>query len=87
LAAARTLEELESAPRFCAELDEVVAAVFGHRAVDSQQVRVLAHGGSLPAVGLTGTHAAIDGQGHAIALLTERDGQARPVLVLRPAGG
>jgi tRNA pseudouridine55 synthase len=87
LEAARTLEELGSAPGLCAELDEVVATVFDHRAVDSQQVRVLAHGGSLPAVGLAGTHAAIDGQGHAIALLTERDGQARPVLVLRPAGG
>jgi hypothetical protein len=39
----------------------------------------------LPAVGLAGTHAAIDAHGHAIALITERDGQARPVLVLRPA--
>jgi tRNA pseudouridine55 synthase len=83
---ARTLDELASEPGLCAELDEVVAAAFSHRAVDHQQVRVLAHGGSLPAVGRTGTHAAIDSQGHAIALLTERDGQARPVLVLRPAG-
>jgi tRNA pseudouridine55 synthase len=84
---ARTLDELASEPRLWAELDEVVATAFGHRAVDAQQVRVLGHGGSLPAVGLPGTHAAIDPQGHAIALLTERDGQGRPVLVLRPAGG
>ncbi|MGH3721904.1 MAG: tRNA pseudouridine(55) synthase TruB [Pseudonocardiaceae bacterium] len=83
---ARTLDELAAQPWLCAELDEVVAHAFGHRAVDPQQVRVLAHGGSLPAVGLAGTHAAIDPHGHAIALLTERDGQARPVLVLRPAG-
>ena len=40
----------------------------------------------LLAVGLIATHAAIDPNGHAIALLTERDGEARPVLVLRPAG-
>jgi tRNA pseudouridine55 synthase len=83
---ARTLDELAGKPELCAELDEVVATAFDHRIVDPQQVRVLAHGGSLPAVGLAGTHAAIDSQGHAIALLAERDGQARPVLVLRPAG-
>ena len=83
---ARTLEELAAQPRLGADLDEVVASVFSHRTVDSQQAWVLAHGGSLPAVGLTATHAAIDPDGHAIALLTERDGHARPVLVLRPAG-
>ncbi|MGH3827530.1 MAG: tRNA pseudouridine(55) synthase TruB [Pseudonocardiaceae bacterium] len=83
---ARTLEQLTAQPQLRAELDEVVAAAFGHRAVDPQQVRVLVHGGSLPAVGLPGTHVAIDPQGHAIALLVERDGHARPVLVLRPAG-
>ncbi|MGB8962491.1 MAG: tRNA pseudouridine(55) synthase TruB [Pseudonocardiaceae bacterium] len=81
---ARTLDELANEPTLCAELDEVVATAFGHRAVDAQQVQILGHGGSLPAVGLPGTHAAIDAQGHAIALLAERDGQARPVLVLRP---
>lgn len=83
---ARTLDELAGEPGLCAELDEVVATAFSHRSVDPQQVRVLAHGGSLPAVGLAGTYAAIDSHGHAIALLTEREGQALPVLVLRPAG-
>ena len=86
LEGARTLEELAVQPRLGAELDEVVATAFRHRAVDTQQAWVLAHGGSLPAVGLTGTYAAIDPDGHAIALLTERHGHARPVLVLRPAG-
>ncbi len=84
---ARTLEELAGRPGLSAGLDEVVATAFPHRDVDAQQVRVLAHGGPLPAVGLSGTHAAIDCEGHAVALLAERDGQARPVLVLRPAGG
>ena len=84
---ARTLDELAGTPSLSAELDEVVATAFPHRAVDAQQVRILAHGGWLPAVGLAGTHAAIDSEGHAVALLAERAGQARPVLVLRPAGG
>ncbi|HJT04149.1 MAG TPA: tRNA pseudouridine(55) synthase TruB [Pseudonocardiaceae bacterium] len=83
---ARSLDELAGAPGLSAGLDEVVAALFRHRAVDARQARVLAHGGSLPASGLAGTYAAIDSGGRAIALLAERDDQARPVLVLRPAG-
>ncbi len=83
---ARTLDELAGTPSLSAGLDEVVATAFPHRAVDAEQVRVLGHGGGLPATGLTGTYAAIDSQGHAIALLAERDGQARPILVLRPTG-
>lgn len=85
LALAATLDELAARPRLCAGLDEVVATAFDHRVVDSHQGRILAHGGSLPAAGLAGVYAAIDQQGHSIALLTERDGQARPVLVLRPS--
>jgi tRNA pseudouridine55 synthase len=84
---ARTLDELAGEPALWAGLDEVVASAFPSRAVDSQQARVLAHGGSLPAVGLAGTHAAIDFDGHAVALLTEREGRAQPTLVLRPAVG
>lgn len=83
---ARTLDELASTPTLCAGLDEVVKGTFPHRAVDTTQAQVLAHGGSLPALGLVGTYAAVDPGGGAIALLTERAGQARPVLVLRPAG-
>jgi tRNA pseudouridine55 synthase len=83
---ARCLDELASAPGLSAGLDEVVTQAFPHRAVDGRQARVLAHGGSLPAIGLAGTHAAIDPHGAAVALLAERAGQARPILVLRPAG-
>ncbi|MGH3778438.1 MAG: tRNA pseudouridine(55) synthase TruB [Pseudonocardiaceae bacterium] len=84
---ALTLDELAGSPGLSVELDEVVAAVFPHRTVDAAQVRVLANGGWLPAAGLAGTHAAIDSEGRAVALLAERAGQARPVLVLRPASG
>jgi tRNA pseudouridine55 synthase len=84
---ARTLDDIAKTPGVSAAVDEVVATAFAHRVVDAKQARVLAHGGSLPMVGLPGTHAAIDSQGHAVALLAERDGRARPILVLHPAGG
>jgi tRNA pseudouridine55 synthase len=83
---ARTLDELASSPVLSAHLDDVVTQAFPHRPVDAQQARALAHGASLPAIGLAGTHAAIGPDGVAVALLAERDGQARPVVVLYPAG-
>jgi tRNA pseudouridine55 synthase len=86
LAHARTLAELECDPGVSMGLDELVTATFDCRKVDAEQARVLAHGGEVVGAGRQETYAAIDAQGHAIALLTERDGQARPVLVLRPAG-
>ncbi|HEX2290004.1 MAG TPA: tRNA pseudouridine(55) synthase TruB [Pseudonocardiaceae bacterium] len=86
VSSARTLDDLAATPGLSVQLDEVVATAFPHRAVDATQARLLAHGGGLPAGGLAGTHAAIDSDGHAVALLAERAGQARPVLVLRPAG-
>ncbi|MGH3872344.1 MAG: tRNA pseudouridine(55) synthase TruB [Pseudonocardiaceae bacterium] len=83
---ARTLDEIAATTGLSADLDEVVATAFAPRTVDAEQARVLSNGGRLPAIGLAGTHAAIDSHGHAVALLAERAGQARPVLVLRPAG-
>jgi tRNA pseudouridine55 synthase len=86
LDAARTLDQLAERPVLSADLDQAVAAAFPHREVDGEQAKVLAHGGRLPAAGLAGTCAAFDPQGHAGALLTEHGPEARPVLVLRPAG-
>jgi tRNA pseudouridine55 synthase len=83
---ARTLDELAATPSLSIGLDGLVATAFSHREVDAEQVRMLSHGGRLPAAGLPGTYAAIDSYGHAVALLAEHDGQARPLLVLRPAG-
>lgn len=84
---ARTLDELAERPRLTVGLDEAVATSFPHRAVDAEQAGVLAHGGWLPAAGLAGTSAAFDPDGRAVALLAETGALARPVLVLRPAGG
>jgi tRNA pseudouridine55 synthase len=86
LAEARTLQELAARPDpVTLPLDDAVAAAFGRRELGPDEARRLAHGGRLPAAGLAGTYAAVDPDGHAIALLTERDGEARPVVVLRPA--
>ncbi|MGH3911808.1 MAG: tRNA pseudouridine(55) synthase TruB [Pseudonocardiaceae bacterium] len=82
---ARSLTELAERPDLTVNLDDAVATAFPRRAVDAQQAQVLAHGGRLPAAGLSGTSAAFDPSGHAIALLTESGSLARPVLVLRPA--
>jgi tRNA pseudouridine55 synthase len=38
-------------------------------------------------VGLLGTYGVFDPDGRVLALVTERDGAARPVVVLAPAGG
>jgi len=65
-------------------LDAAVAAVFPRRDVDAESARRLAHGGRLAPAGLAGTYGAFDPDGHVVALVEERDGAARPVLVLSP---
>ncbi|MGH4025573.1 MAG: tRNA pseudouridine(55) synthase TruB [Pseudonocardiaceae bacterium] len=87
LGQAWTLEQLAERPALTVGLDEAVATSFPHRDVDAEQAGVLAHGGWLPSVGLAGTSAAFDPDGRAVALLAETGPLARPVLVLRPAGG
>lgn len=87
LDSARSLAELAERPQVTVGLDDAVFAAFARRPVDAEQARVLAHGGRLPAAGLSGTSAAVGPDGRAVALLTEEGPLARPVLVLRPAGG
>ncbi len=65
-------------------LDEAAAAAFRRRDVDAESARRLGHGGLLAPAGLDGVYAAFDPDGHVVALLEERAGAARPVLVLRP---
>lgn len=98
---ARTLEKLEGEPRVSFTLDEAVAMAFPRRDVDAAAARDLSHGRPLlPAnsansagiggVGGVGGRAGVYGvfgpDGHAIGLVAERDGKARAVVVLRPAG-
>jgi tRNA pseudouridine55 synthase len=84
---ARTLPELEAAPGLSLSLADAVAAAFARRDVDARDAAALAHGRPLPASGLPGTYGVFDPDGRVLALVAERDGAARPVVVLAPAGG
>jgi tRNA pseudouridine55 synthase len=84
---ARTLPELEAAPGLSLSLADAVAAAFARRDVEADDAAALAHGRPLAAVGLPGTYGVFDPGGRVLALVTEGDGAARPVVVLAPAGG
>jgi tRNA pseudouridine55 synthase len=84
---ARTLPELEAAPELSLSLAGAVAVAFARRDVDAGDAAALGHGRPLPAAGLSGTYGVFDPDGRVLALVTERDGAARPVVVLAPAGG
>jgi tRNA pseudouridine55 synthase len=88
LAEAATLEELERRAPDVVTLPLAAAARrgFPHREASAEQARVLSHGGRLPAVGLPGPYAVFAPTGEVIAIVTERDGAARPDVVLAPAG-
>jgi tRNA pseudouridine55 synthase len=87
LAAARTLDELATLDDpVTLPLADAIRAAMPVRSIDEDEARALSFGKSLEARGVTGTHAAITEAGVAVALLTERDGAARPVLVFTPAG-
>ena len=82
---ARTLDELAAAPALSLTLDAAVAVAFVRRDVDPALAADLAHGRPLPAVGIGGTYGVFAPDGRALGLVTERDGAARPVVVLAPA--
>jgi tRNA pseudouridine55 synthase len=84
---ARTLPDLEAGPGVSLPLTEAVDVAFARRDVDADAAAALAHGRPLPAVGLPGTYGVFAPNGRVLALMTERDGAARPVVVLAPAGG
>lgn len=84
---ARTLEALEAAPGLSLPLDEAVAVAFTRRDLDDAHAADISHGRPLPAAGVPGTYAVFGPDGRVLALVGERDGAARPVVVLAPAGG
>lgn len=84
---ALTLDELAGrADPVAVPLDAAVAAAFPRRDVDAAAADRLGHGGKLSPTGLTGTYGAFDPDGHVVALVQERDGVARPVVVFAAAG-
>jgi tRNA pseudouridine55 synthase len=77
---AKTLDQL--AERFeVMPLAQAAAAAFGRRDLSADQARRLAHGGRLTATGAPGPTAAFAPDGSLVALLSEQDGQARPLVV------
>lgn len=84
LAQARTLDEL-AASFTVVPLADALAAAFPRRDVDDAATRTLRHGGRLPAVGLAGPYGVFGPDGRALALVEERGGAARPLVVLAPA--
>ncbi len=87
LAHARTLPELEAAPEVPMSVADAVDLAFARRDVDAAAAAALAHGRPLPAAGLAGTYGVFGPDGRVLALVAERDGLARPAVVLAPAGG
>ena len=59
---------------------------FPHREADAEQARKFPYGGRLPAAGMPGPYAVFAPDGNVVAIVTERDGTARPEVVLDPAG-
>ena len=84
---ARTLPELEAEPGLSLPLAEAVSVAFARRDVDAAAAADLSHGRPLPGAGLRGTYGVFAPDGRVLALVAERDGAARPVVVLAPAGG
>jgi tRNA pseudouridine55 synthase len=86
LAEAVTLDELAQRPDpIGIPLDAAVAAAFPRRALTAEQAARVASGGRLDPYGVPGPYGAIDPDGRAVALLEDRDGAARSLVVLRPA--
>jgi tRNA pseudouridine55 synthase len=86
LADALTLDELaERDDPVPIPLDAAVAAAFDRRELSAEETGRLRHGGRLDPRQRTGPYGAFDPDGHAVALVEERDGAARPVVVFRPA--
>lgn len=91
--AARTLEELgrtpDDVPLTVTPLADAARATFPVRDLTEREARALAYGQAVGATGSPGGSdevvAAIAPDGTLVALLRDRDGQARPVLVLAPA--
>jgi tRNA pseudouridine55 synthase len=84
LADALTLDELAARPGGPVTLDLSAAAArfLPRRDATGDEARVLRHGGPLSTVGIAGPYAVFDPDGDVLAVVSERDGRARPEIVL-----
>lgn len=82
-----TLEELETAdPLPLLPLGDAVAAGFPRRDVTADDAVALSYGRPLPAGGEPGPVGVFGPDGAVLALVADRDGQARALVVFAPAG-
>lgn len=83
LAETMTLDALESrVPEVVTlPLAQAAARFFRRREADADEARVLSHGGPLPAAGIPGPYAVFGPDGTLLAVVSERDGRARPEVV------
>jgi tRNA pseudouridine55 synthase len=81
---ARTLEQ-HAEQLALVPLDAAVAASFPRRELSADEAVALSYGKRLAPTGAAGTLGAFDPDGRCIALLEDRDGAARPVVVFAPA--
>jgi tRNA pseudouridine55 synthase len=82
---ARTLEQLAEDPAVSLDIDHAAQTAFAHRQISADEAESISQGRWLEPVGIPGTYAAIDPNGHTIALLQERGRRASSVMVVRPA--
>jgi tRNA pseudouridine55 synthase len=86
LAEASTLDQLEErAPDVVGlPMAEAARRAFRVREATAEEARVLSHGGPLAPAGIDGPYAVLDPAGTLLAIVSERDGRARPEIVLAP---
>jgi tRNA pseudouridine55 synthase len=86
LAQARTLQQLEEGfDQAVVALDDAVARGFPRRELTVEEAVALSYGKKLDATGVAATVGAFDPDGRCVALLEDRDRQACPTVVFRPA--
>ncbi|RVW03890.1 tRNA pseudouridine(55) synthase TruB [Rhodococcus xishaensis] len=82
---ARTLEQLSHDPGVSLDIDQAAQTAFPHRQINADEAESLSHGRWLEPIGMKGVYAAIDPNGHTIALVEESGKRAGSVMVVRPA--
>jgi tRNA pseudouridine55 synthase len=88
LAEASTLDELAAREDpVTLPLPAAAARFLPRREATLDETRVLRHGGPLSTVGIAGPYAVFDPSGDVLAVVSERDGKARPEIVLVDSGG
>ena len=85
LGAARTLESLAEDPAVI-PLSTAVDTAFPRREVTAEEAGRLSHGGRLVAGGIEGAYGVFGPDGEVVALLEDRGGEARSLVVFAPAG-